>query len=153
MPSMNVDLSDRKDWTNYRGAWLYPTPYGYEANYKGFHYEASSIEALCRKIDGAIDYEQSLPSQDYITANKRSYIPFLDEDDNTTAEWAIVFQLNSDDTIDDDFSETPFKEVVIQADDFDSAVKYAQQYIRKMTLNSETHDQWVNAEVVSIDLR
>lgn len=42
------------NWTNYKGAWIYPIKNGFEANLDGLHYEAESEEELKAIIDDAI---------------------------------------------------------------------------------------------------
>ncbi len=75
-----------------------------------------------------------------------------DEPAATELQWAATFYLGESD-IDDTFEDTATTEVIIEAPDFETAVKYAQQYIRKMQTESETKDLWSDAEILSIELR
>lgn len=65
-------------------------------------------------------------------------------------EWLVQFELISDDT-DDSFEDNSKEEAIIVAPDFDTAYKYAQQYIRTKQLEDETKDAWKDAEIVSVD--
>ena len=85
---------------------------------------------------------------------QKNYIRLVEEDElEEGPEWSVIVQL-SDDTIDDDFDdENASEEVIINAPDIDTAIKYAQQYVRKMQKSEDTAEQWVDAEIISIRLR
>lgn len=75
-----------------------------------------------------------------------------ESEEETGAEWLIQFNLKAaeyDDSFDSDYRE----EVVIVAPDFETAHKYAQQYIRLMQMQPETKDRWEGAEIVSVHQR
>ena len=59
----------------------------------------------------------------------RKRILFSDED--TGPEWVVVYHLGYAD-LDDTFEDEDITEIVLNAPDFDIAVRYAQQYLRKM---------------------
>lgn len=65
-------------------------------------------------------------------------------------DWLVQFELESED-IDDSFDSNYREEVVIEAPDFDTAHKYAQQYIRTMQLKSDNGNSWKGAKIISID--
>ena len=75
----------------------------------------------------------------------------LFEEDNIGPEWVVTYHLGLSD-FDDSFDETETKEIVLNAPDFDTAVRYAQQYLRKMQSEEETSDMWSNAQILSIEL-
>lgn len=71
----------------------------------------------------------------------------LDFDNATGPEWVASYYLSDteyDDTMEDDNTQ----EVIFNAVDFDTAVRYAQQYLRKK--QSET-DTWATAEILSVE--
>jgi len=82
----------------------------------------------------------------------KRYSVMNEDNEEEGVEWLIQFQLASDE-FDDSFDQDYKEEVVIVAPDFDTAYKYAQQYVRKMQLDSETSAQWKGAEIVSVDKR
>lgn len=68
-------------------------------------------------------------------------------DNATGPEWVAQYYLGEpeyDDTPEDDATQ----EVIFNAVDFDTAVRYAQQYLRKR--QSET-DTWETAEILSVE--
>lgn len=78
------------------------------------------------------------------------YSVIREGDENTSVDWLVQFELHTDE-FDDSFDSDYKEEVVITAADFDTAHKYAQQYIRTMQLKSETSDKWKDAKIISID--
>mgnify|MGYP003308306821 CR=1 FL=1 len=42
-------------------------------------------------------------------------------------------------------------EVKVNADDIDTALRYAQQYLRKMQTEEETSEEWASAQILSIE--
>lgn len=66
-------------------------------------------------------------------------------------EWVAVYLSNLEE-YDDDFESSNTKEVKITAPDFDTAVRYAQQYLRKMQSEEETASEWKTVELVSVQL-
>lgn len=73
-----------------------------------------------------------------------------EDTEDSGIEWLVQFHL-SEDEVDDSFDDSPIEDVVIVASDFDTAVKYAKQYIRVMESNPETESRWKDAEILSID--
>lgn len=80
----------------------------------------------------------------------RKRILFEAEEDGP--EYVATFQLKESD-IDDDFNSSDVREVIMNAPDFESAVKFAQQYLRKMQIEEETAAEWEDAEILSVQLR
>ena len=70
---------------------------------------------------------------------------FNEADETDGPQWVVQFSLSSD--YDDTF-DTDMSEITIIAPDIETAMKYAQQYIRKQQLEN---DQWKTAEIVSIE--
>ena len=82
----------------------------------------------------------------------KRYSVMNEDDEEDGVEWLAQFHL-SESEFDDSFDENYRDEVVLVAPDFETAFKYAQQYIRSMKSKQETKDQWSNAELVSLDRR
>ena len=75
-------------------------------------------------------------------------------DDTSSPEWVATYSLSYpeiDDSFDD--SSDDLTEIIFNAVDFDVAVRYAQQYLRKMQTEEETQDVWATAEIISIEAR
>ena len=79
----------------------------------------------------------------------RKHLLFEETDEGP--EWVVVYHLGYAE-IDDDMSENDMTEVVFNAPDFDTAVRYAQQYLRKMQTEEESSDDWSEAEILSVEL-
>lgn len=80
--------------------------------------------------------------------NMRKRILF-EEDEGYT--WVATYHLGYAEFDDlEDTNET--KEILFHAPDFDTAVKYAQQYLRKMQTEEETSTEWESAEILSVEL-
>lgn len=75
----------------------------------------------------------------------------LIEFDNVTdgIEWVATFSLEEQE-VDDSFEDLEPYEIQYFAKDFDTAYKYAQQYVRKMKSEEDTSEEWANAEILSI---
>lgn len=78
------------------------------------------------------------------------YSVIREGEEESGIDWLVQFELEPSE-FDDSFDSNYREEIVITATDFDTAHKYAQQYIRTMQLKPETKDQWKNAEIVSVD--
>lgn len=65
--------------------------------------------------------------------------------------WVASFHLGEEE-LDDSFDEENVVEINIEADSFEDAVKYAQQYLRKMQIEEETAEQWANAQILAVEL-
>lgn len=76
----------------------------------------------------------------------------LFEEEDKGPEWIATYYLGSSE-FDDDFDETDITEIVLNAIDFDTAVRYAQQYLRKMKAEDDTASDWASAELISVELR
>ena len=80
----------------------------------------------------------------------RKHILF--EEETSDPEWVVVYHLGYSE-FDDDMLDDNTEEIIINALNFDVAVKYAQQYLKKMQTEEETADKWQNAQILSLDLR
>ena len=79
----------------------------------------------------------------------RKHILF--EEEESGIPWVATYYLGSEE-LDDSIEENDTKEIELVAEDFETAVKYAQQYLRKMQSEDETGERWANAQIVSVDL-
>lgn len=73
---------------------------------------------------------------------------FLLDDEDSNIQWVASYLL-SDSELDDNFDDTDIEEVILNASDFETAVRYAQQYLRKM---KSEDDSWKAAEILSVVL-
>lgn len=73
------------------------------------------------------------------------------EDIDEGPEWVTVYHLGYAE-LDDSIDESDTTEVMFNAKDFDTAVKYAQQYMRKMQTDEETSEEWKDAQILSVEL-
>lgn len=78
------------------------------------------------------------------------YSVIREGEEESGIDWLVQFELQPDE-FDDSFDSNYREEIVITATDFDTAHKYAQQYIRTMQLKPETAVSWKDARVISID--
>ena len=75
----------------------------------------------------------------------------LFEDKDNGPEWVVVYHLGYSD-FDDDIDNSDVTEIVLNAPDFETAVRYAQQYLRKMQAEEDTSDEWAQAQILSVEL-
>lgn len=80
----------------------------------------------------------------------RKHILFEEEEKGLS--WVVTYHLGYAD-FDDDLNMSDVTEVTLYAEDFDTAVRYAQQYLRKMQSEEETSDEWNSAQILSVELR
>lgn len=74
-------------------------------------------------------------------------------DENTEGPvWVATFYLGGSE-VDDDMESTDTTEISFNAYDFDTAARYAQQYLRKMQVEDDTSEEWSTAEILSVELR
>ena len=83
-----------------------------------------------------------------MTTRKR--ILFEAEDEGP--EWVVVYYLGSNE-FDDEFESNDTTEIILNAESFELAARYAQQYLRKMKSDEDTSEMWANAEILSVELR
>lgn len=76
----------------------------------------------------------------------------LFEDIDEGPQWVVTYHFGNNE-FDDNMSETSIEEIILNATDFDAAVKYAQQYLRKMQTEEETKEQWQDAQILAVELR
>lgn len=145
------------DLINYNGAYLYQVSDGtWEGNLCGFHYSAETLDDLKAKIDkykdNALSAFNSITKSNYAQPIYGSGDRlFEDADDGEEITWSAVYYLPSRSSeIDDDFESNNEVTVEIIAPDFESASKYAQQYIIKM-IKSEDGVEWTGAEILSLE--
>lgn len=81
--------------------------------------------------------------------NNRKRILFEDQDEGL--EWVVVYHMGYSE-FDDDIDGSDIVEITLTAPDFDVAVKYAQQYLRKMQTEEETSSEWKDAQILSVEL-
>lgn len=63
-------------------------------------------------------------------------------------EWVAQYHKGYYD-FDDDLNNSEISEIIFNAPDFDTAVRYAQQYLRKQKSES---DGWEQAQILSVEL-
>lgn len=66
-------------------------------------------------------------------------------------EWVVVYHFGLLE-FDDDMNNVETTEIILNAPDFETAVRYAQQYLRKMQSEEETAEQWATAEIQAVEL-
>lgn len=66
-------------------------------------------------------------------------------------QWVVTYLLEYDE-IDDNIESDNTTEIILDAENFDTAVRYAQQYLRKMQSDETTSEKWSRAEILSIEL-
>ena len=69
-------------------------------------------------------------------------------DDTAGHTWVVTYYLGESD-IDDSLDDDSKVEVELSAANFETAVRYAQQYLKKKTLED---DSWSSAEILSVEL-
>ena len=75
----------------------------------------------------------------------------LFDEDARGPEWVVVYHLGYSE-FDDDPDDTDFVEIVLNATSIDIAVRYAQQYLKKMQVEEATAEEWANAQILSVEL-
>ena len=92
--------------------------------------------------------KQLLKLNEMIMNRKR----ILFEEEDKGPEWVVVYHLGYYD-FDDDLNNSDVEEIILNAPNFETAARYAQQYLRKMQMDEETADTWSEAEILSVELR
>lgn len=82
----------------------------------------------------------------------RTRVLFEDNNQDEGPEWVVVFSFTNSE-FDDDLEDNSTEEISINAVDFETAVKYAQQYLRKMKTEDESSEKWADAEIISVEMR
>ena len=80
---------------------------------------------------------------------ERKHIVFSDYDEGP--EWVVTYHLGYSE-IDDDMDGSDEVEIIVNARSVEIAARYAQQYLRKMQVEDETSSEWVDAEILSVEL-
>lgn len=127
----------------YKGSIIYPVSGGFEANLKGFHYEDKTFSGIKSKIDQAVSSNDVENTLKLYSAEGDFSKPKLFEDSGEETESKFTAKYILDDG--------NVSTVTLDADSFDSAVKYALQYVRKMQLDDSTADQWSDAKLLSLE--
>ena len=76
----------------------------------------------------------------------------LVEEEVSSLEWVVTYHMGYSE-FDDSPQESDTQEMIINAPDFDTAVRYAQQYLKKMQFEDETASEWASAQILSVELR
>lgn len=147
----------RNDLISYNGAYLYQVSDGtWEGNLLGFHYSADTLDELKAKID---KYKNSATSAFKYATSKQYAEPvygsgnrLFEESDYEGPVWAVEYYLSEQEELDDSFDNGRRVQVDIEAPDFETAAKYATQYMIKKQKEDGGED-WVNAEILSIERR
>lgn len=148
----------RNDLISYNGAYLYQLSDGtWEGNLLGFHYSADTLDELKAKIDkyrsNAENAFASATSKQYAAPIYGSGDRLFEESEDDGPVWAVEYYLPESEDLDDSFVDNGHRvRVDIEAPDFESAAKYATQYIIKKQ-KDEGGEAWANAEILSIERR
>ena len=76
----------------------------------------------------------------------------LFEEEDIGPEWVVSYHLGYSE-FDDDMNSSDVTEIVLNAPNFDIAVRYAQQYLRKMQSEDNTATLWADAQILAVELR
>ena len=79
----------------------------------------------------------------------RKHILFGDDESDT--QWVAEYTMSLDE-FDDNFQSEDVTEIDFRAFDFDTATRYAQQYLRKMKSDESTSEKWENAQLISLEM-
>ena len=148
----------RNDLISYNGAYLYQVDDGtWEGNLLGFHYSADTLDELKAKIDkykgNAENAFAAATSKQYAAPTYGSGDRLFEDSDDDMPVWAVEYYLPDPEDLDDSFIDNGRHiSVDIEAPDFESAAKYATQYIIKKQ-KDEGGEAWVSAEILSIERR
>ena len=149
-----MDFARNNDLIAYNGAWIYPVEDGWQANLRGFHYSADTQDELKAKIDMYNDDNEHTfklaTSTDYAKPVYGSGDRLFEEDeeeDEDIIQWSVQYNLPDLQDYDDDIDGKFIEEVIIEAPDFRTATKYAEQYAR---VEAHENDSWSGAEIISI---
>lgn len=77
-------------------------------------------------------------------------IKLIFDDDNSDVTWVVVYY-HGQSEFDDDMTDSNTTEVMLAAEDIETAFKYAQQYLRKMQSEEQTANEWSDTEILSIE--
>ena len=75
-----------------------------------------------------------------------------DTQNKTDPEWIATIGFKEPE-IDDSMDNMEYEEISVLAPDFDTAVKYVDQYVRKMQLDETADSKWKDATILSVQLR
>lgn len=147
-----MDFSRNNDLIAYNGAWMYPVEGGWEANLRGFHYSAETLDELKAKIDKYADENEKAfniaTSNDYarpVYGSGESLFEGAENSDDLT--WIVQYDVSASQEYDDNMNDSTIREVIIEAPDFKLATKYAEQYAM---MSAHDDPSWANAEIISI---
>ena len=78
---------------------------------------------------------------------------FLNEEDDleTGLTWVASYYLGTEE-LDDSFDDEEVVEVNLEAETFEDAVRYAEQYLRKQQVEESTAEKWAKAQLISVQL-
>lgn len=75
-----------------------------------------------------------------------------DTQNKTDPEWIGTIGVEEPE-IDDSMEDMEYEEISVFSPDFDTAVKYVDQYVRKMQLDETADSKWKDATILSVQLR
>lgn len=113
----------------------------------------AELERIKQKIDDCFDTSTNTISDDESTSNDlyediETDDDVLDNTDDSENKWVATIHLN-DSNIDDSFEDNSTVTVTVEADNFNYALKYTQQYIKNKQLDDKTNT-WDNAEILAL---
>lgn len=76
---------------------------------------------------------------------------YLFEQEESGELWVATYSLGYSE-FDDSLEDFDTVEISFNAESFDVAVRYAQQYLRKMKSEEKTADKWKDAEILAVEL-
>ena len=91
----------------------------------------------------------------FTKSQKRRIKLMLESDDTqnkTDPQWIATIGFKEPE-IDDSMDNMEYEEISVFAPDFDTAVKYVEQYVRKMQLDETADSKWKDATILSVQLR
>lgn len=81
----------------------------------------------------------------------RKYLIIEGADSTEDPQWVVSYMLSNTE-YDDDLEEDNIQEVMFQAPEVGVAVRYAEQYLKKMQTEEETSAEWAEATILSVAL-
>lgn len=75
-----------------------------------------------------------------------------DSQNKNDPEWVATIGFGEPE-VDDSMDDVDYEEISVFAPDFETAVKYVGQYVRKMQLDETADPKWKDAVVLSVQLR
>lgn len=76
----------------------------------------------------------------------------LHEEADSSLEWVGMIGFSEPD-VDDSMDDYDYEEVIVNADNFETAYKYVAQYINQQKLDPDADKKWADAIILSVQLR